>query len=86
MRQPDRLTCEELFRRLDDYMDRELDPAEATLVREHLETCVVCAAEYSFETSMLTSVRDKLRHIAAPPDLLAKISARLARANRDGSA
>lgn len=86
MRQPDRLTCEELFRRLDDYMDRELAPAEATLVREHLETCAVCAAEYSFETSMLTSVRDKLRHIAAPPDLLAKISARLAQATRDESA
>lgn len=85
MSRPDRLTCEELFRRLDDFMDRELRDEEAALVREHLETCAVCAAEYSFETSMLTSVRDKLRHIAAPPDLMAKISARLARAG-DGDA
>jgi anti-sigma factor (TIGR02949 family) len=75
---PDRLTCEEMFRRLDDYMDRELTADEAKLVREHLETCAVCAAEYRFESSMLMAVRDKLRHIAAPPDLLKKISARLA--------
>lgn len=85
MSRPDRLTCEELFRRLDDYMDRELDEAEARLVREHLETCVVCAAEYSFETSMLMSVREKLRHIAAPPDLLKKISQRLAKVERGES-
>lgn len=74
---PDRLTCEEMFRRLDDFMDRELSAGEAKLVREHLETCAVCAAEYRFEESMLTRVREKLRHIAAPPDLLKRISARL---------
>jgi len=82
MSHPDRLTCEELFRRLDDYMDRELAAHEAVLVREHLETCVVCAAEYAFESSMLKSVREKLQHIAAPADLMAKISARLAQVER----
>jgi anti-sigma factor (TIGR02949 family) len=70
----DRLTCEELFRRLDDYLDRELDEREMRLVREHLETCAVCTAEYAFEDSVLRNVRDKLRRIQAPPDLLGKIS------------
>jgi anti-sigma factor (TIGR02949 family) len=84
MSRPDRLTCEEMFRRLDDYMDRELSADEAALVREHLETCAVCAAEYAFESSMLRSVRAKLSHIAAPPDLMRKISARLADAERRG--
>ena len=69
----DRFTCEELFRRLDDYLDRELDSRESELVREHLETCAVCAAEYAFEESVLRNVRDKLRHITAPPDLMAKV-------------
>jgi mycothiol system anti-sigma-R factor len=78
MSRPDRLTCEEMFRRLDDYMDRELAADEAAMVREHLETCAVCAAEYAFESSMLRSVRAKLAHIAAPSDLMRKISARLA--------
>jgi anti-sigma factor (TIGR02949 family) len=82
---PDRLTCEELFRRLDDYMDRELAPDEARLVREHLETCVVCAAEYSFETSMLSTVRQKLRRLEMPSDLLARISRKIAEAESDGA-
>jgi anti-sigma factor (TIGR02949 family) len=75
---PDRLTCEELFRRLDDYLDRELSEDEARLVREHLETCVVCANEYTFEASMLRGVRDKLRRIKAPAGLLERISKRIA--------
>lgn len=75
---PDRLTCEELFRRLDDYLDRELSEDEARLVREHLETCAVCATEYTFEASMLRGVREKLRRIAAPPGLMERISKRIA--------
>jgi anti-sigma factor (TIGR02949 family) len=84
MKRPDRLSCEELFRRLDDYLDRELTAAETTMVREHLETCATCAAEYAFESSVLRNVREKLRHIAAPPDLMAKISKRIAEAERRG--
>ena len=78
MTRPDRLSCEELFRRLDDYLDRELTPDEMTMVREHLETCAVCAAEYAFESSVLRNVREKLRRISAPADLMAKISRRIA--------
>lgn len=80
MNRPDRLTCEELFRRLDDYLDRELNADENAMVREHLETCAQCAAEYAFESSVLENVREKLRHIAAPADLMAKISGRIAKA------
>jgi anti-sigma factor (TIGR02949 family) len=77
MSRPDRLTCEELFRRLDDYLDRELSADDAALVREHLETCAICAAEYAFESSVLRNVREKLRHIQAPPGLLERISQRI---------
>lgn len=75
---PDRLTCEDLFRKLDDFLDHELSEAESRLVREHLETCAVCAAEYQFESSVLTNVREKLSRLAAPPDLLARITKRIA--------
>jgi anti-sigma factor (TIGR02949 family) len=73
----DRMTCEEAFRRLDDYLDRELSPDEMRLVVEHLQTCEVCTSEFVFEASVLTGVRRKLQAIAAPPDLLARIAARL---------
>jgi anti-sigma factor (TIGR02949 family) len=75
---PDRFTCEEVFHRLDDYLDRELSAEEMRLVREHLDTCAICAAEHQFEAGVINGVRAKLRRLAVPGDLMAKISARLA--------
>jgi anti-sigma factor (TIGR02949 family) len=82
MHPPDRFTCEEVFARLDDFLDRELTAEEARLVREHLEICDVCASEYRFEAEVLEGVRDKLRRLAVPGDLMAKISARIAAESR----
>jgi anti-sigma factor (TIGR02949 family) len=73
----DRVTCESAFRRLDDFLDRQLSPEEMRLVEEHLHICEACAREFGFEASVLNGVRRKLRSIAAPPDLLARIAARL---------
>ena len=68
-----RYTCEEAFRRLDDYLDRELAPDERALVREHLEVCAGCAREFAFEASVLGGVRAKLRQIDVPADLQARV-------------
>ena len=76
----DRYTCEETFRRLDDFLDRELTAHEMQLVQAYLEVCAVCAAEYAFEASTLGRVRDKVQRIAAPTDLLARISQALQKA------
>jgi anti-sigma factor (TIGR02949 family) len=68
-----RYTCEEAFRRLDDYLDRELSDEETTLVHEHLEICAGCAREFTFEESVLRGVRSKLRQIELPESLQARI-------------
>lgn len=78
MHPPDRFTCEEVFSRLDDYLDRELTAEEMRLVREHMETCAACASEHRFEAGILEGVRGKLRRLAVPEDLMARISARIA--------
>jgi mycothiol system anti-sigma-R factor len=75
---PDRFTCEDVFRRLDDYLDRALSPEELRKVQEHLETCAACAGEYRFEESFLAGVREKVSRIDMPADLLDRITARLA--------
>jgi anti-sigma factor (TIGR02949 family) len=77
-----RFTCEEVFRRLDDYLDRELSPEEMRLVREHLDVCAVCTAEYRFEQEVLDDVKGKLRRLTAPPGLLDKVQAAISRAQR----
>ena len=69
----DRYGCEEVFRRMDEFLDRELAAHEAALVREHLETCVACASEYSFEENVLLTVKAKLRRVAVPAELRARI-------------
>lgn len=58
---------------MDEFLDRELAEHEAALVREHLETCAACASEYSFEKSVLLTVRAKLRRVAIPAELRARI-------------
>ena len=77
-----RYTCEEAFRRLDDYLDRELSAEEMTLVHEHLDICAGCAREFNFEASVLRGVREKLRQIDLPDSLQARILAALGNAHR----
>jgi anti-sigma factor (TIGR02949 family) len=77
------LTCEEVFRRLDDYLDRELDPGEVPQVERHLAECEMCAREYRFEGSVLAGVRKKVQRIQLPPGLLGRISRRLSQARED---
>ena len=71
----DRLTCQEVFQRLDDYLDRELSPAEMALVRGHLETCAICAAEYDFEARVLDQLRATLRRIDVPAAVVERVRA-----------
>jgi anti-sigma factor (TIGR02949 family) len=77
MSQLDRTNCEEAFRRLDDFLDRQLSPDEMRTIEEHLEVCAWCTREFNFEASVLHGVKRKLRHLAAPPDLVSKILSRL---------
>ena len=77
-----RYTCEEAFRRLDDYLDRELSAEEMTLVHEHLDICAGCAREFTFEASVLRGVREKLRQIDLPDSLQARILAALGNVRR----
>lgn len=72
-----RYTCEDAFRRLDDYVDRALSPEEREQVEHHLEECEACAREYRFELGFVREVRKKLRRISAPSDLIERIFARL---------
>jgi anti-sigma factor (TIGR02949 family) len=83
MSQLDRYTCEEVFRRLDDYVDRELSPREMESVEEHLKICSMCAREYRFEESVIQQVRTKVQRLSVPSDLMKRISASLTAANEE---
>jgi anti-sigma factor (TIGR02949 family) len=78
----DRYTCLEVLSRLDDYVDRELSAEEMGRVSEHLESCEVCLAEHRFESSLLREIPPKLERIAAPVDLIDRISRAIGEAAR----
>ncbi len=69
----DPLTCEQVFRKLNDYLDRELEEVEMQQVAAHLETCAQCASEHAFEATILSTLKDKLRRVTVPPTLLEKV-------------
>jgi anti-sigma factor (TIGR02949 family) len=79
-----RTTCEEAFRRLDDFLDRRLGQPEMLLIEEHLEICSACAREFNFEASVLMGVRQKLRQLSVPPDLLARVAGQIRAAGKGG--
>lgn len=78
----DRYTCQDVFRRLNDYLDRELSPAEMALVKEHLDTCAQCASEHAFEATVLLELKSKLRRIDVPQSLVDKVAAILSAPDR----
>lgn len=86
MKHLDRYTCEEAFRRLDDYLDRELSPGDMARMHEHLETCAGCAREFAFEASVLDGVKRKLRQIDMPSDVFARLTAAIAHQRHGSSA
>ena len=73
MNQPSHFDCAQAFARLEDYLDRELAPDEIRHVEEHMALCEVCAREFQFEAGVLCALKEKLRRISAPPDLVARI-------------
>ena len=69
--------CKETFRRLGDYLDRELDEQEMQLVREHLHACDECCAGQEFEESLMDCLREKLSNVALPDKLKQRVFDRL---------
>ncbi len=81
----DRYTCEEMLRRLDDYLDRELGAEEVARVQEHLQDCEACIREFGFEANVIRAVRTKLRDVEVPQSLMDRVAMSLARERASGS-
>jgi len=76
--------CRDVFRRLNDYVDRELASEEAAKVAEHLEECARCAREFAFEAELLQELKAKIRRIRVPASLRGRVEEAINRARREG--
>ena len=78
MKPTDTFDCDQVFSRLDDYLDRELSPEEMRMAEEHIRICEECALDERFERATLDSLKQKLPRLSLPTDLKARILERLA--------
>lgn len=73
----DPYSCEEAIKRLNDYLDHELSEAERLVVLKHLELCKPCLGRFTFEQTLVVSIRQKLTRLHAPDALRDKLHALL---------
>ena len=69
----DYYSCEEAVKRLNEYLDHELTPDERIVVLKHLEICRPCLKRFSFEQTLVVSLRQKVTHLCAPSALREKL-------------
>jgi|SRR6185437_7284092 anti-sigma factor (TIGR02949 family) len=73
----DPYSCDQVLRRLDDYVDRALTEQDVRRVEDHLAECLACAAAVRFERGLIDGIRHRLQRIAVPDGLRLAIHTRL---------
>ncbi len=73
MSPPGRFTCEEVFQRLDLYVDLELTAEETALVKEHLAICAACTRVNRFEQTLLEGLKASIRRLDVPASVIERI-------------
>src|SRR5579875_3513258 len=69
----DPYSCEEAIKRLNDYLDHELSEGERAVVLKHLEICKPCLGRFTFEQTLIISLRQKLTLLKAPDTVRGKL-------------
>jgi mycothiol system anti-sigma-R factor len=64
------MDCEKVLGRLWEYLDRELDPEESVLMKEHLVRCSSCFPVYCCNRSFLDLLARQRRTGSAPASLV----------------
>ena len=70
-------SCEEAVKRLNEYLDHQMTAEERVIVLKHLEICRPCLAHFSFEQSLVVSLRQKVSLLCIPDALREKLYALL---------
>jgi mycothiol system anti-sigma-R factor len=60
------MNCEEAYQAVYQYLDRELNESELTIVRQHLEACPPCADHFQFEGTIVRYVREQASKETCP--------------------
>ena len=67
------ITCEEAAKRLYEYLDKGLSPADYDKISLHLELCRICCKHFEFEKIIRSIIRNKTRSEKMPSLIKEKI-------------
>ena len=73
---PHETPCTEVLDRVYEYLDGELDGERTHVIREHLDECSPCLAEYGLEDAVKAIVKRSCSD-PAPADLRSKVMLRI---------
>jgi mycothiol system anti-sigma-R factor len=65
------IDCRHVINRMWEYLDGEVEPAEAEEIRAHLAECARCNPQYQFQFAFLGAVVRAHGALAGPPPALA---------------
>jgi anti-sigma factor (TIGR02949 family) len=66
-------SCEEAVKRLNEYLDHQLTESERVVVMKHLEICRPCLRRFTFEQTLVISLRQKVSRLCVPSSLREKL-------------
>ena len=73
---PHAIPCSEVLDRIYEYLDGELNRERAHVIKEHLEECSPCLAEFGLEEAVKSIVKRSCSD-PAPADLRSKVMRRI---------
>jgi anti-sigma factor RsiW len=71
------MTCEEISRLIDPYLDGELDLSSCVAVEDHCASCAACRGKMEARQKLLVTIREETPRFETPPFLAARINAAL---------
>jgi len=73
------MKCSDVLEQLDDFVDRELEDAQASVIAEHIGGCPACAGRLEALENMLALASELPREIAPEHDLWPRIEGSISR-------
>ena len=52
------MTCKEAIEQLNEFLDNELDDANYSKIRQHIDMCHKCCEKFEFERSFMKTIRE----------------------------
>lgn len=69
----DYYSCEEAVKRLNEYLDHQMTDMERLVVLKHLEICRPCLRRFTFEQTLVISLRRKVALLCVPTSVREKL-------------